>query len=132
MADVLDQRFATPAGLDDTFLSDGTDQPANYQHGVFVLDNEQLDTSMVPNVAFFTYSVAESAIISTLADSLDMVEMWADGSLFTTQRVPGPAAFLPNRQDTDGGTTVARLRRPVQRLLPVRTRWRWPDGHQVR
>lgn len=101
LAELIEERFAAPAGLDDTFLSDGSDQPANYQHGVFVLDSQRMDTSMVDNVGFFTYSVADAAVLSTLADSLDMVEMWSDGSLFTTERVPGPTTFLASRRDPD-------------------------------
>ena len=120
LAEVLNEQFLLPAGLDNTLLSDGTDQPANFQHGVFVLNNAKLDTSMVPNTAFYTYNVAESAIISTLADSLDMIDMWSDGSLFTSRRLPGPDTFRSDRRD---GNAVVGYGIPFNGFCPCA-----PDG----
>ena len=97
IAELLDERIFTPLGLDDTFVDDGTSQPADYQHGVFAFEGQRVDTSMFPNVSYFTYFGAVNAVGSTNTDLLDLLDALVTGELFTTERVPGPDHFLGAR-----------------------------------
>ena len=62
IADLIEARIITPLGLGDTFIQDGANQPDGYQHGVFAFDGQVLDTSMCPNVSYYTYFGAVMAV----------------------------------------------------------------------
>jgi CubicO group peptidase (beta-lactamase class C family) len=97
IAELIETRIITPLGLDDTLIQDGTNQPDGYQHGVFAFEDQPLDTSMVPNVAYFTYFGAVHAVVSTSTDLLDLLDALVTGTLFTTDRTPKPERLLGAR-----------------------------------
>ena len=98
LADLVEDRMAQPAGLDDTAISEGT-EPPGYEDGVFVLDGQRADTSGGPHTSYNTYFAASASANSTLRDLLDLLDVWQSGDLFTTGRAPGPNRFLAERTD---------------------------------
>ena len=100
LADLVEDRIAQPAGLDDTAISDGT-EPPGYQDGVFAFDGQRLDTSGGPHTSYNTYFAASASANSTLRDLLDLLDVWQSGDLFTTDRVSGPDRFLAERTVND-------------------------------
>jgi hypothetical protein len=56
-----------------------------------------LDTSIVPNVAYYTYFGAVMAVVSTSTDLLGLLDALVAGDLCTTDRTPGPDRFLDAR-----------------------------------
>lgn len=97
IADLIGARIITPLGLDDTLVQDGTNQPDGYQHGIFAFDGQSVDTSMFPNVSYYTYFGAEFAVVSTSTDLLDLLDALVAGDLFTTDRTPTPERLLGAR-----------------------------------
>ena len=97
IADLIEARIITPLGLGDTFVQDGANQPDGFQHGVLAFDGQPLDTSMFPNVSYYTYFGAVMAVVSTSTDLLDLLDALVAGDLFTTDRTPGPDRFLDAR-----------------------------------
>ena len=97
LADLVHDRVAVPAGLDDTLLADGVSIPDGFRHGRVNINGAVLDTAMVPSaVAYFTYNQAISSVVSTPMDLLDLLDAWHSGELFTTDRTPAPDRFAPN------------------------------------
>jgi CubicO group peptidase (beta-lactamase class C family) len=115
IADLIVARIVTPLGLDDTFIQDGTNQPADNQHGVFQFDGQVLDTSMVPSISYYTYFGAVQALVSTSTDLLDLLDALVAGALFTTDRAPTPERLVPTRL-LDG--TVYGLGTPLNGFCP--------------
>lgn len=99
LADLVATRIAAPLGLEHTVISDGTPEPVGTQDGVFVLPGgtSALDTSMFPHTAYTTFYVASEGARTSVTDLLDLVDAWADGSLFTTERSATPERFLASR-----------------------------------
>jgi CubicO group peptidase (beta-lactamase class C family) len=97
IADLVEARIITQLGLGDTFIQDGANQPDGLQHGVFAFEGQLLDTSMVPNVAYYTYFGAVQAVVSTGTDLLDLLDALVTGTLFTTDRTPAPERLLGAR-----------------------------------
>jgi len=95
LADLVETRIAQPTGLDDTAISDGT-EPAGFEDGVLPFEGRRLDTSQYPHTSYNSYFAAASAN-STVRDLLDLLDVWANGDLFTTDRAPGPGRFLADR-----------------------------------
>lgn len=102
LAEVFDEYISTPLALGDTFLSDGTDLPADFLAGVFVLGGERQETSDFPNTSFNTYLLATSSVVSTVPDLLDLLDGWTESTLFTTDRRPTPDRFPSDRPVNDG------------------------------
>src|SRR5690606_37557459 len=50
-----------------------------------------------PNQSYFTYFGATNAFVSTLPDLLDQLDALVTGSLFATDRTPGPETLLGSR-----------------------------------
>ncbi len=97
IAELIAERITEPLGLDDTFMQDGANQPARYQHGVFSFEGQRVDTSMYPNVSYYTYYGPIRAAVSNTTDLLDLLDAFDTGELFTAERVPGPEHFLGAR-----------------------------------
>jgi CubicO group peptidase (beta-lactamase class C family) len=98
IAELIETRIITPLGLDDTIVYDGTSPPDGFQHGVFVLGDQVLDSSMVPSgVAYYTYFGAVQAVVSTSSDLLDLLDALVAGELFTTDRTPTAERLLGAR-----------------------------------
>lgn len=87
--------------LDDTYVSDGSNHPAGYEHGVFVLDGDVYDTSQLPHTAYFTYNVASTSIVSTNRDLLDVLDELVTGGFFATGHTASPGTFLASRREED-------------------------------
>ena len=102
LAELVEEKISAPLELDQTFLSDGTDLPADFQAGVFTLDNQPFDTSQVPNTSYNTYLGATSSMVASVGDLLDLLDAWMAGSLFTTDRVPTADRFPTDRPLNDG------------------------------
>jgi CubicO group peptidase (beta-lactamase class C family) len=68
LAELVTSTITQPAGLDHSFLSDGTDLPDNYQHGRFVGQGGTPASAFQgpPPTAYFTYAPAEDAFVSTV------------------------------------------------------------------
>jgi CubicO group peptidase (beta-lactamase class C family) len=99
LADLVTSTIAQPAGLDHSFLSDGTDLPDNYQYGRFALEGVPWhSTAEGPLTAYFTYAPAEDAFVSTVPDLLDLLDTWVDGSWRPDATPPTPAAFPADRE----------------------------------
>lgn len=96
LTDLVEDRMAQPAGLDETAISDGT-EPPDYEDGVFIFDGQRRDTSGGPHTSYNTYFAASASANSTLRDLLDLLDVWQSGDLFTTDRVPGADRFLAER-----------------------------------
>ncbi len=98
VAELIQARIITPLGLDETFILDGVNHPVGFQHGVFANDGQVVDTSMFPNVSYYTYFGAAKALVSTSTELLDLLEALVAGDLFTTDRIPDTDRFLDERQ----------------------------------
>jgi CubicO group peptidase (beta-lactamase class C family) len=99
LADLVTSTITEPAGLEHSFLSDGTDLPDNYQHGrFFVPDLPMHSTAEVPLIAYFTYAPAVDAFVSTVPDLLDLLDTWVDGTWRPGATPPTPAAFPTDRE----------------------------------
>lgn len=127
LAEVFDERVSTPLALDGTFLSDGTDLPADFLAGVFVLEGERQETSDFPNTSFYTYQMANSSVVSTVPDLLDLLDGWTQGTLFTTDRRPTADRFPSDRPVNDGADLRA-LGVPVNGYCPCTPEG---DGNEV-
>jgi CubicO group peptidase (beta-lactamase class C family) len=115
ISDLIEARIASPLELDETFVQDGTNQPAGYQHGVASLNGQRIDSSQVPNTAYFTYFGASIAVVSTSTDLLDLLDAFVANDLFTTDRSPGPERFVSARM-VDG--TVYGVGTPINGYCP--------------
>ena len=99
LADLVTSTITEPAGLDHSFLSDGTDLPDNYQHGRFFVDGLPIhSTAKATLTAYFTYAPAEAAFVSTVPDLLDLLDTWVDGTWRPGAKPPTARAFPANRQ----------------------------------
>jgi len=111
LANLVHDRVAVPAGLDETFLDDGAGTlVADYRHGRININGAAVDTATVPSaLAYLTYYHATGSAVSTPSDLLDLLDAWHSGQLFTTDRTPAPDRFMPNweaNSDTRVGLDV--------------------------
>jgi CubicO group peptidase (beta-lactamase class C family) len=101
LAELVNTHVTGPAGLDHSFLSDGTDLPDDYQHGRFAIPGFPIhSTADAPLTSYFTYAPADDAFVSNVPDLLDLLDTWADGTWRPGATPPAPAAFPADRQDT--------------------------------
>ena len=96
LAELIHDRVAVPAGLDDTALGDGTTLPDGFRHGRLNINGAAVDTSAVPAVAYITYNQATNSVASTPTDLLDLLDAWHSGQLFSTDRTAAPDRFIPD------------------------------------
>lgn len=102
LAQLVEDRIAQPAGLDDTAISDGT-EPPGFEDGVFVFQGRRGDTSEGPHTSYNTYFAASASANSTLRDQLDFLDALHNGSFFTKDRTPRfPAERILDGQDVIG------------------------------
>jgi CubicO group peptidase (beta-lactamase class C family) len=94
LADLVRERVTGPAGLDDTGLLDGSNAPAGIRHGVFNFEGTLVDTSPFDGTSYFTWHATHSAV-STPTDLLELLDVWATGELFTTDRTTAPQSYAP-------------------------------------
>jgi CubicO group peptidase (beta-lactamase class C family) len=101
LAELVRDRVSEPAGLDDTGLLDGhaVASPVGYRHGVFAFNGTPTDTSGFGAVSYLTWNHATNSVVSTPTDLLDLLDAWAAGELFTTDRTAAPDRYTP---DPDG------------------------------
>jgi CubicO group peptidase (beta-lactamase class C family) len=99
LAELVRDRVSEPAGLADTGLLDGRNTPTRFRHGVFVFDGARLTTSDFDGTSYFTWNHATNSAVSTPTDLLDLLDAWAAGELFTTDRTTAPDRYTP---DPDG------------------------------
>lgn len=105
LADLVRDRVTSPAGLDDTGLLDGSNAPAGFRHGVFAFDGTPVDTSLFDTTSYFTWTPTHAAM-STPTDLLDLLDVWATGELFTTDRTSAPQRYAPEPgRSRDGAPT---------------------------
>jgi CubicO group peptidase (beta-lactamase class C family) len=106
LADLVTTYVTGPAGLEHSFLSDGTDLPDDYLYGRFALadrpDFAVHATDEVPLTSYFTYAPAEDAFVSTVADLLDLLDTWVEGTWRPGGTPPDSADFPADRQDPQG------------------------------
>jgi CubicO group peptidase (beta-lactamase class C family) len=94
LADLVRERVTGPAGLDNTGLLDGSGYPAGFRHGVFPFNGTPVVTSAFDPTSWLTWTATHSAV-STPSDLLDLLDVWASGELFTTDRTPAPQRYAP-------------------------------------
>jgi CubicO group peptidase (beta-lactamase class C family) len=102
LADQVRERVTGPAGLDDTRLLGGSEYPPGYRHGVFPFNGTPVVTSAFDPTSWLTFTATHSAV-STPSDLLDLLDVWAAGSLFTTDRTPAPERYAPEPVLDDDG-----------------------------
>jgi CubicO group peptidase (beta-lactamase class C family) len=104
LADLVSTYVTGPGGLDHSLLSDGTDLPDDYLYGRFAISDQPdfpiHSTADAPLTSYFTYAPAEDAFVSTVADLLDLLDTWADGTWARGAAPPAAAAFPTERKDT--------------------------------
>lgn len=97
LAELVRDMVAVPAGLDDTELLDGLGTaPAGYRHGVFAFDGTPTDTAGFSGVSYLTWNLATHSVVSTPTDMFDLLDAWASGALFTTDRTGAPDRYAPD------------------------------------
>jgi D-alanyl-D-alanine carboxypeptidase len=97
LAELLHDMVAEPARLDNTALLDGSGiSPAGYRHGVFAFNGTPTDSSGFGAVSYLTWNLATHSVVSTPTDLLDLLDVWATGELFTTDRAPAPDRYAPD------------------------------------
>jgi CubicO group peptidase (beta-lactamase class C family) len=96
LAELVHERVALPAGLDDTRLLDGYAVPDRYRNGVFPFEGTAMDTSMFSGTSYLTWNLATHSMVSTPIDLLDLLDAWTTGELFTTDRAPAPDRYAPD------------------------------------
>jgi CubicO group peptidase (beta-lactamase class C family) len=105
LADLVRDRVAGPAGLDDTGLGGTSGFPAGFRHGVFAFEGTPVDTSLFDPTSYLTWEQATYSAVSTPTDLLDLLDAWASGELFTTDRTPAPQRYVTELGD-DGNPTL--------------------------
>jgi CubicO group peptidase (beta-lactamase class C family) len=96
LAELVHERVSEPVGLDQTSLGDGQTHPDGFRHGIIVAGGTVLDSSAFEPVSFMTWNQATRSAISTPSDLLDLLDAWAYGTLFTTDRVPSADRLAPD------------------------------------
>ena len=96
LAELIRDRVSEPTGLEDTGLLDGRTVPPGYRHGMLAVGETAVHTSMFPGVSHLTWHQATSSVVSTPRDLLDLLDVWASGQLFTTDRAPAPDRYAPD------------------------------------
>lgn len=97
LAELVRELVSEPAGLDDTEMLDGRGiAPAGYRHGVFAFNGTPTATSGFGAVSYLTWNQATNSLVSTPTDLLDLLDVWAAGELFTTDRTPAPNRYAPD------------------------------------
>jgi hypothetical protein len=91
--------------MTDTFLSVGSDDPADLQWGRFMLPGgtDAIDPRDLSPVAFRTIDPPSNALITTVPDLLELVNAWTTGeyqggSRATSANFPASAAITDNGQ----------------------------------
>jgi D-alanyl-D-alanine carboxypeptidase len=98
LAELVRERVSVPAGLADTGLLDGGPvAPAGFRNGVFAFpDGTRAETAADDATAFLTWNQATTSAVSTPTDLLDLLDVWASGELFTTDRTAAADRFVPD------------------------------------
>jgi CubicO group peptidase (beta-lactamase class C family) len=108
LADLVRDRVTGPAGLDDTGLVAGVELPAGFRHGVFAFTGTPVATSDFDPTSYYTWEATQGSV-STPTDLLDLLEVWATGELFTTDRTPAPSRYESEPVlDVDGDPWIVR------------------------
>lgn len=102
LTDLVRDRVSRPAGLDDTGVLNGSKIPNGYRAGVFPFNGTPTATSDFDGTSFLTWNQATTSTASTPTDLLDLLEIWATGGLFTTDRTPAPNRYAPETTDNSG------------------------------
>jgi CubicO group peptidase (beta-lactamase class C family) len=113
LAELVRARVAGPAGLDDTSLIDVGNIPGRTRHGFFVFDGTAVPTSAFDPTSYFTWFHATHSSVSTPTDLLDLLDVWATGELFTTDRTPAPQRYAPEPVLDDDGNADFLIGREV-------------------
>jgi hypothetical protein len=94
LANIVRDHVTVPLGLSDTFLSVGSDDPADLQWGLFVLPGgtDATDPRDLSPVAFRTIDPPSNALITSVPDLLKLAENWSTGEYPGGTR-PTPANF---------------------------------------
>lgn len=95
--DLVMERIADPLGLDQTLVRDGVTPIEDMEAGVFDFQGAASATSDFDATSFLTWSRATQAGASSVPDLLDLLDAWAAGSLFATDRTPDPGRFGADR-----------------------------------
>ena len=97
LAELVHDRLAAPAGLDETALGNGEDAlPEGFRHGRLNINGAVVETSAVSPVSYLTYNQATSSVVSTPTDLLDLLDAWHSGQFFVTDRTAAPDRFIPD------------------------------------
>lgn len=115
--ELVQTRVVAPLGLTATLIPNGDDLPADYLHGVLAFEGSVVATSMFPGTAYATWFRADNAVVSTAPDLLSLLDAWASGALFTTDRQPTSERFDDDRA-YPWGTTYVGLGLPFNMYCP--------------
>jgi CubicO group peptidase (beta-lactamase class C family) len=107
LAVLIRDRVVEPAGLDVTDLLNGGNAPAGFRHGIFDFGGGLVDTSAFDGTSYTTWEQATDSAVSRATDLLGLLDVWATGELFTTDRTPAPHRYAPEPVlDGDGNPFV--------------------------
>lgn len=93
LVDLVHERVTEPAGLAETGIFD--DIPSDVRAGMFTFNGATVATSDFDPTSYVTFSLAETSAIASPGDLLDLLDVWASGALFTTDRTPAPDRYFP-------------------------------------
>jgi CubicO group peptidase (beta-lactamase class C family) len=93
LIELVNERVSKPAGLTVTGLLDPNAIPAGYRHGVFAFNGTPVVTSDFDGTSYLTYNLAHLGAVATPTELLDLLDVWATGALFTTDRTPAPHRY---------------------------------------
>ena len=135
LAELVHDRLAAPAGLDETALGNGEDAlPEGFRHGRLNINGAIVETSAVSPVSYLTYNQATSSVVSTPTDLLDLLDAWHSGQFFPriARRRPIGSSQIPRATPTRGSasasrsTATARAPKPTTGSRSLRSAGRLP------
>lgn len=106
IATLVTEYLAEPLGLQHTSMIYDAPGQSEYQHGVFVLGGQLLDTAATPTDAYFSFLGGSSAASSSLPDLLELLTGWVDGTLLGDDRRPTPSKFQSANTDPFAANTI--------------------------
>ena len=113
LAELIRDRVAGPAGLDSTDLLNGSNFPAGFRPGVFDFNGAPVEASAFDGTSYLTWEQATQSAVSTPTNLLGLLDVWATGELFTTDRTPAPQRYAPEPSLDDEGKPLAVIGRGV-------------------
>lgn len=107
-----------PLGLAGTNVAVDAIGSPDYLQGVFAFDNKRMDTTQLPTTAFFSFYRGLNTSTSTIADLLDLLDAWADGTLLGSDRSATAEHFAVPTAGLNGVESVAGTGTPLNTYCP--------------